>query len=125
MSSEMPLLTAAMRFNVSAPSFPSEMCESVPVTEALRCGIPTVNGKGKHKCSQQGLISCCVTMKNCSAFLKAGRQNCAGSKVLTTTSYVPKCVFEIHFSHAAQEGLKIWYTPPRIALRKDMYEKVL
>lgn len=29
------------------------------------------------------------------------------------------------FSHAAQEGLKIWYTPPRIALRKVMYEKVL
>lgn len=29
------------------------------------------------------------------------------------------------FSSSAQEGLKIWYVPPRIALRKDMYEKVL
>ena len=29
------------------------------------------------------------------------------------------------FSYSAQEGLKIWYIPPRIALRKDMYEKVL
>lgn len=94
MSSEMPLLIAAVRFNASAPSFPFEMCESVPVIEAVRCRITTVNGKGKHKCSQQGLISCCVTMKNCSAFKQ---QNCAGSKVLTTTSYVPKCVFEMHF----------------------------
>lgn len=36
MSSEMPLLIAAILFDVRASSFPFEMCESVPVMEAVQ-----------------------------------------------------------------------------------------
>lgn len=36
MSSEMSLLIAAILFNVHAPSFPFEMCERVPVMEAVQ-----------------------------------------------------------------------------------------
>lgn len=65
MSSEMPWFQLPYYLMCVPPLFPLR-CVKVYLLRK-QCRITTVNGKEKHKCAQQGLMSCCVTMKHCSA----------------------------------------------------------